>query len=734
MSEPAISRREFVRVSAAAATGLALSFYLPLSAEEKPPAVTPNTWLKIDPTGEISLTVARSEMGQGVRTSLAMILAEELEADWSRIRVVQADLDPKYGNQITGGSGSVRQSWPMLRRAGAAAREMLIATAADKWRVPASECRARESTVEHSSSGRRLSYGELAAKAATLPVPQDPPLKSAKDFRIVGTAVARVDGPRIVTGTATYGLDFTAPGMLYAMIARPAVFGGRVKSFNADATKRVAGVRAAMEVARPELPIPFEGKPGAKGHQHFLWGGVAVVADSTWAAMLGRRALQVEWDDGAAASENSAGMRSAFQEAVSRPGQVVRNDGDAAGAFEHAAHKVEAVYELPFLSHAPMEPPNCTALVRDGRCEIWGPIQNPSGVQAALKMALGLPESAITIHITLLGGGFGRRLNIDFPVEAALVSSAVNAPVKVVWTREDDLAHDYYRPATYHRLRGALDDQKRVTAWWHHIASPSVDLFYEGNISPDAGGVQIVGPGMAAGTVPNYRIDYTHVPSSVPRGWWRAVDLTFNTFVVQAFIDELAAAAGKDPLALRRELIGDASSAPANPERVDPARLLRVLDVAAEKANWGSALPAGRGRGIACAFGWGTYVAYVAEVFVGSGSVRVGRVVAAVDCGQVINPELVKAQVEGGIVFGLSAALYGEITVDGGRVQQSNFDDYPVLRIDQMPKVEVHIVPSAAAPGGMGEPPVPAIAPAVTNAIFAATGKRVRRLPIKVPA
>ena len=320
MSSPAISRREFVQVSAAGAAGLVLSFYLPLSADDKPPATTPNAWVKIDPAGEISLTVARSEMGQGVRTSLAMILGEELEADWSRVRVMQADLDSKYGSQITGGSGSVRQSWPMLRKAGAAAREMLIAAAAEKWQVPAPECRAREGAVLHASSGRRLGYGELAAKAATLPAPQDPPLKSAKDFRIVGTAVARVDGPRIVTGAAQYGLDFTVPGMMYATIARPAVFGGRIRSFNTDDAKRVAGVRQVVKVPRSELPIPFEGKPGAAGHQHFLWGGVAVVADSTWAAMQGRRTLQVDWDEGPAASESTPAMRTAFEEAVSRPG------------------------------------------------------------------------------------------------------------------------------------------------------------------------------------------------------------------------------------------------------------------------------------------------------------------------------------------------------------------------------------------------------------------------------
>jgi len=731
MSAPAISRRDFLEVSAAGAAGLVLSFYLPVSAQEKPAPIAPNTWLKIDPSGEVSLTVARSEMGQGVRTSLAMILAEELEADWSRVRIVQADLDPKYGNQITGGSGSVRQSWPMLRKAGAAAREMLRAAAAEKWRVPVSECVAREGAVVHTPSGRRLGYGELAAKAATMPIPQEPPLKDAKDFRIVGTAVARVDGPRIVTGAAQYGLDFTVPGMLYAAIARPSVFGGRVKNFQADAAKRVPGVRHVVEVPRTELPIPFEGTRGREGHQHFLWGGVAVVADSTWAALQGRRALEVEWDEGPAATQSTAGMRSAFQDAAARPGQVVRNDGDAAAAFERAARKVEATYELPFLAHAPMEPPNCTALVRDGRCEIWGPIQNPSGVNAALKLALSLPDSAIAIHITLLGGGFGRRLNVDFPVEAALVSRAANAPVKVVWTREDDLAHDYYREASYHHMRAALDDQHRVVAWWHHIVAPSTDAFYEGQASPDAGGVQIVGPGMAAGTVPNFRVDFTHVPSAVPRGWWRAVDPTFNTFVVQSFIDELAAAAGKDPLALQRELIGPAGAPQPKPDRVDPARLRRVFDLAAEKAQWGNALPPGRGRGIAGVFGWGSYVAYVAEVSVNSRAVRVERVVAAVDCGQVVNPDMVAAQVEGGIVFGLSAALKGEITVDHGRVQQSNFDNYPVLRINEMPQVEVHIVPSTAPPGGMGEPPVPAIAPAVTNAIFAATGKRVRRLPIR---
>ncbi len=332
MSAPAISRRDFLEVSAAGAAGLVLSFYLPLSAQEKPAPVAPNTWLKIDPSGEVSLTVARSEMGQGVRTSLAMILAEELEADWSRVRIVQADLDPKYGNQITGGSGSVRQSWPMLRKAGAAAREMLRAVAAEKWRVPVSECVAREGAVVHTPSGRRLTYGELAAKAATLPVPQDPPLKEAKDFRIVGTAVARVDGPRIVTGAAQYGLDFTVPGMLYAAIARPSVFGGRVKNFQADAAKRVPGVRHVVEVPRTELPIPFEGTRGREGHQHFLWGGVAVVADSTWAALQGRRALEVEWDEGPAATQSTAGMRSAFQDAAARPGQVVRNDGDAAAS------------------------------------------------------------------------------------------------------------------------------------------------------------------------------------------------------------------------------------------------------------------------------------------------------------------------------------------------------------------------------------------------------------------
>lgn len=716
-----------------------IGFYLPsgvvrtLSDVPAEAEVTLNAWLQIDPQGQVTIWVGRSEMGQGPRTSVAMIMADELGADWSKVRVRQADLDAKYGDQVTGGSFSTRFAWGNLRKPAAAAREMLIAVAAAELNAPASEFLAEAGAVIHRPSARRLGFGELAERAAKVPVPADPPLKDPKDYRIIGTRRGRVDTPLIVAGRAVYGLDARVPGMLYAVIERSPVFGGKVKRFDAARAKAVPGVRHVVEIPRMEMPIPFELKPGAPGHQHYTSTGVAVVADSTWAAIEGRRALEVQWDEGPAAGESTANLRQQFVDLLAQPGQVLRNDGDVTVALRQAARVVEAEYEVPFLAHAPMEPPNCTALVRDGRCELWVPTQNAPAVRAALVTALVLPESAITVHVTLLGGGFGRRLNMDYAVEAALVSRAVGAPVKVVWTREDDLRHGYYRPASLHRLRAGLDASGRVVGWHHHIAAPSTDSFYSGQNSPDADGVQIAGSGATAGTVPNYRCEFSYAKTAVPRGWWRAVDLTSNVFVVQSFMDELAAAAGRDPMALRRELIGPPQTTPpTDPERVNIWRLRNVFELAAQKGGWGQKVPAGRGRGIAGAFGFGSYVAQVAEVSVNrDAGVRVHRVVCVVDCGQVINPDMVAAQMEGGIVFGLSAALKGAITVQNGRVQQSNFHEYQMLRIGEMPKVEVHIVPSRDYPGGVGEPGVPPIAPAVTNAIFAATGKRIRRLPIR---
>ena len=736
------SRREFLKSTAAGSAGLLLAFYLPASASTPVASekdFKPNAYIAIDPKGDIRLVVTRSEMGQGVRTALAMILAEELDADWSRVRIEQGDCDPQYGDMTTGGSMSIRSTWDPLRKAGASARDMLLTAAAQTWGVRKDECSATgDSVIEHKKSGRKATYGQLAVKAASVPVPKDVPLKDPKDYRIVGTKRARVDGQHIVIGEAHYGIDTKVPGMLYAVVARPPVFGGKVKKFDATRALAVPGVRKVFEVPAVEMPPLFgeERKPDS-GHQHYLWGGVAVVADSTWQAIAGRRALTIDWDNGSGAEESTEKQRATLTELLKTPGKELKKIGDPDAVITSAAKIVEADYETPFLAHMTMEPVNCTASVHDGKCEVWAPTQNPNGMATALASVLNLPQSALTIHITLIGGGFGRRLCIDYGVEAALISRSAAAPVKVIWTRDDDIRHDYYRPISHHRLRAGLDAQGQVTTWLHHIAAPSTDSTFLGGEVPDTGGSEIAGTGLPNGTVPNYLLQQSFLHTAVPRGYWRAVDTNWNHFAVQCFIDEIAAAAGKDPLALRRQLIatkqkpaGQGDNEGETPVNVD--RLLGVLNLVAEKSDWGKPLPAGRGRGIAGLYGFGSYVAHVAEVTVAKdGTLRVDRVVVAVDCGQVINPDLVAAQIEGGVVFGLTSALYDEITIQNGQVQQTNFDNYPMLRIADMPKVEVHLVPSHEPPGGIGEPGVPSTAPAVANAIFAATGKRLRRLPFQ---
>jgi len=736
------SRREFLKSSAAGSAGLLLAFYAPAlaAAPNAPePDFKPNAYIRIDPRGDVHLVVTRSEMGQGVRTALAMILAEELDADWSRVKIEQGDCDPHYGDMTTGGSMSIRSTWDPLRKAGACARDMLLTAAADSWGVAKDECSAAGSSViEHKKTGQKITYGQLAIKAASVPLPKDVPLKDPKDYSIVGSKRARVDGQHIVIGEAHYGIDTKVPGMLYAVVARPPVFGGKVKKFDATRALAVPGVRKVFEVPAVEMPPLFgeERKPDS-GHQHYLWGGVAVVADSTWQAIAGRRALTVDWDNGPGAEESTEKQRATLTELLKTPGKELKKIGDPDAAVASAAKTVEADYETPFLAHMTMEPVNCTASVRADKCEVWAPTQNPNGMATALASVLDLPQSALTIHITLIGGGFGRRLCIDYGVEAALVSRSAGAPVKVMWTRDDDIRHDYYRPISHHRLRAALDAQGQVTSWLHHIAAPSTDSTFLGGELPDTGGTEIAGTGLPNGTVANYLLQQSFLHTAVPRGYWRAVDTNWNHFAVQCFMDEIAAATGQDPLALRRQLIatkdkpaGGGNNEGETPVNVD--RLLGVLNLVAEKSDWGKPLPAGRGRGIAGLYGFGSYVAHVAEVTVAKdGTLRVDRVVVAVDCGQIINPDLVAAQIEGGVVFGLTSALYDEITIQNGQVQQSNFDNYPMLRIADMPKVEVHLVPSHEPPGGIGEPGVPSTAPAVANAIYAATGKRLRRLPFQ---
>ncbi|HTV58831.1 MAG TPA: xanthine dehydrogenase family protein molybdopterin-binding subunit [Verrucomicrobiae bacterium] len=737
------SRREFLQFTAAGGAGLILGIYLPAASPLRAaPAGSqdfiPNAYVEISPSCEMRLWVARSEMGQGVRTSLLMILADELDADWSKIKIEQGDWDLKYGDMTTGGSFSVRSSWDPLRQAGATARAMLVAAAAERWHVPSSECTTGDSAVYHEATKNRLTYGEVAASAAELPVPKDVPVKTPKDYRLIGTNRGRVDAPFIVIGEAHYGIDTKLPGMLFAVVARPPVLGDRVKSFDPAPALAVPGVRKVFEVPAVELqPLFGEERAPHSGHQHYLWGGVAVVADSTWQAMAGRKALQIEWESGAGADESTEKQRAALADLLKTPGKELKKIGDPDAAFSSAAKTVEAEYETPFVAHAPMEPPNCTASFAGGKCEVWAPTQNPGGMAASLASVLQIPPSAITIHITLIGGGFGRRLNIEYGVEAALVSKSAGAPVKIIWTREDDLRHDYYRPITRHRLRAALDSQNRVAGWSHHIAAPSTDGTYLGGEIPDTVGTELAGVGLAAGAVPNYKLEQSFLHTAVLRGYWRAVDTNWNHFAVHSFIDEVAAATGKDPLEMRREIIRTSQKPVAeqdddNTGPVHVSRLLGVLELAAEKGDWGKPIASGRGRGIAGLYAFGTYVAQVAEVTVSKdGGVKVDRVICAVDCGQVINPDMVKAQIQGGVVFGLSAALFEQIEIENGQVQQANFDTFPVLHIDDAPRVEVHIVPGHESPGGIGEPGVPSAAPAVANAIFAATGKRLRRLPFQ---
>ncbi len=701
MTAEGLSRRTFLQVSGGAGVGLVLGLTLPGVAHPSDSAEGPaeiGAWVRIGSDDRVTLMVAKSEMGQGVMTSLPMLLAEELGVSWEQVRVEQAPTDTaRYGRQLTGGSRSVRGSWDALRRAGAAAREMLISAAAATWDVERGECSARDGSVVHGPSGRRVRYGALAARAARLEPPADPPLRDPAEFRIVGKSPGRVDTPAKVDGSAVFGIDVRVPGMLVAQVEPCPYFGGRVRSIDAAAARAVDGVRDVVETPR----------------------GVGVVARSYWPAQLGRRALRVTWDPGPDAELGSDTIRARCVAAVSG-GTVARDDGDVDAALVKAAHTLEAVYEVPYLAHATMEPMNCTAHVREDACEIWAPTQAPERVQEAAAGITGLPAERVTVHTTLLGGGFGRRSETDFVADAVHLSRAVGAPVKLVYTREDDMSGGYYRPVAYNALRGGLDAEGWPVAWEHRIASPSI-LRSQG-VEPRGGidGPAVEGARNLPYAIDSVRVTWADVESPVPTHWWRSVGSSQNAWVVESFLDELCAAGGKDPLEARLRLLRD------------HPRHARVARIAAERAGWGGSLPAGHALGLAVHESFGSFVAQVADVSVGSGGVpRVHRVVCVVDCGQVVHPDTVRAQMEGGIAFGLSAALHGEIRLQDGRVAQRNFDSYPIVRIDQMPRVETHIVAEGDAPGGIGEPGTPPIAPAVCNALLALTGTPVRRLPAR---
>jgi len=710
MTPRAVSRRALLKAGLAAGAGFTLGFQqrplgpgLRRAAAQAAKVFAPNAWIRIDADGLVTIVNSQSELGQGTLTSMAMVIADELDADWSRVRVEQSGADPVFGNpnfggqQLTAGSQSIRGLLPTWRRAGAAARQMLVEAAAREWGVPAGEVRADNGAVHHDPSGRTLTYGALADKAGQLPVPQNPRLKTPDQWKLIGKKVPRLDTPDKVTGRAIYGIDVTVPGMLVATVERSPVFGGKVASFDATKARAVKGVKQVVQI-------------GA---------GVAVVAESYWAARQGRQALTVTWNEGPNARVSSDEITKAYAALAQQAGPVARREGDAGKALGEAARVVDAVYEVPFLAHATMEPQNCTAHVRPDGCDVWAPTQNQTGAQQTAMRVTGLPRDRVRIHTTFVGGGFGRRGEIDYVTEAVELSKAIGAPVKIVWTREDDTRHDFYRPRTYNVFRAALDPQGAPLAWLHRIVGPGI--LHQRGLKPDQiDRTMIEGAANQPYDIPNLQVEYIHKDFGIPVGFWRSVGASQNAFVVESFVDELAHAAGKDPFDYRRALLGKSP------------RHKGVLELAAQKAGWGTPPPAGRHRGIAVAFSYGSWAAEVAEVSVApDGAVRVHRVVCAIDCGLAVNPDQIEAQMQGGIVWGLTAALRGDITIASGRVQQSNFHDYPMLRINEMPLVEVHIAPSQEPPGGVGEPAVPPIAPAVCGAIFAATGKRIRRLPIR---
>jgi isoquinoline 1-oxidoreductase beta subunit len=651
--------------------------------------VTFNRWLRIAADGTVTLVIDRSEMGQGAMTGLAMLAAEELNIDLAQLRTEFAPAHPDYfnpmlGEQVTGGSTSVRAAWKPLREAAAETRERLVAAAAASWRVPPRECRAEHGSVMHLPTRRRLGYGDVAQRAATQPVPSSVRLKRLDAFRLIGTSQPRLDLPEHVSGRAMFGSDVSIPGMLVAVVARAPVFGGRAKSVKASRTRAVEGVRQIVE----------------------LESGVAVVAENVWSALRGREALDVIWDEGPQAALGSAEISRRFARAAGHKGRIERGDGDLDAALGKAATVIEAVYETPYLAHATMEPMNCTAHVGADGCDVWAPTQAQTEAQRVAAEAAGLPLARVRIHTTLLGGGFGRRLDSDFVGEAVRVAKVVGRPIQVLWTRDDDMRHDHYRPANYTRLRAGLDQGGVPVAWFQQIVGPPLAL----------GGVDL------PYGIPNIREEHVTVDPGIPTGPWRSVGASQNAFVIESFIDELAHAAASDPFTFRQKLLRNAP------------RHRAVLELASEKAGWTTPLPQGRHRGIAVYHSFGSYVAQVAEVSINpAGAISVHRVTCAIDCGIAVNPDLIAAQMEGGIAFGLSAALKGEITIQGGRAVQANFKDYPILTFPEMPQVDVHIIARQDEPGGVGEPGVPPIAPAVANAVFAATGRRLRRLPLRPP-
>jgi len=713
MTEQNSSRRKFLKDSAALMGGLVIGFYLPTkggrayAAEARPkPVYPPNAFIRIAADDSITIVVNKSEMGQGVYTSLPMLIAEELEANWSRIRVESAPVAAVYnhtglGMQLTGGSSSIPSSWEQLRRVGASARILLIRAAAQQWGVPESECHAENSQVIHASSGKKTSYGALAAAAAKLPLPDNVVLKLPKDFKLIGKPMKRLDTPAKINGSAQFGLDVYLPGVLTVLIARSPVFGGKVKSFDATEARKLPGVEGVYQVPT----------------------GIAVAASGFWPAKTARDLLEIEWDEGPGAALSTPKMFAEFIEMAKQPGAVARKDGDTVQGFKTAHKSISAEYEVPYLAHAAMEPLNVVVDLKPDHCIIWTGTQAQTMDRAMAAKTAGLKPEQVEIHTTFLGGGFGRRANprSDFVIEAVQVAVAVGKPVKVVWSREDDMRGGNYRPMWADHIEAGIAKDGKPLAWKHTIVGQSIvaDTPFEAFITHNGiDATSVEGASTLPYVIPNLQVELHSPKNAVPVQWWQSVGHSHTAFVVETMIDELAHLAGKDPVAYRLAILPAAS------------RYQGVLQLAADKAGWDKKkLPAGHAYGIAVHQSFESYVAEIAEVSLENGKIRVHRVVAAVDCGMVINPDGVRQQIEGAVVYGLSAALHGAITLENGRVMQSNFNDYAPLRFSEMPQVEVHIVASSEPPTGIGEPGTPPIAPAVANAVFTLTGKRMRRMP-----
>uniref|UniRef100_A0A7V3E647 Xanthine dehydrogenase family protein molybdopterin-binding subunit n=1 Tax=Ignavibacterium album TaxID=591197 RepID=A0A7V3E647_9BACT len=696
------TRREFIKVVSVSGGGIILATYIPFNnlfakTGDDPKIFSPCVYLKIDSNGVVTVIVHRSEMGQGVKTALPMLIAEELEVDWENIVIEQADADTKYGSQSTGGSTSVRRNWEPLRVAGATAREMLILAAANKWKVNTSECFAENGFVINKKTNKKFSYGELVEDASKLPVPQNVKLKDPKDFKLIGKRIHRVDTPDKIYGKAKFGIDVVIPGMYYAALSRCPSFGGKVKSFNAVKAKQIKGVIDVVQISN----------------------GVAVIADSTWNAFKGRDALEIDWDFGPYANVGTENIRNEMLKHIKEEGAEFESRGNVHQSIKGEKF-IEAIYEVPFMAHAPMEPMNCVAKYENGKVELWAPTQNPQNAKSEVAKALGLSENDVTVHVTLMGGGFGRRLVSDFAIEAAEISKASGKAVKLTWTRKEDMKFGYYRPPSMHVLKGSVSKDGKPLKFYHHVIAPSIrQMRFERNLTAEKSEIR-EGTVDLEYQIPNLKITGTLIPTHVPISWWRAVYNSQNPFAVESFVDELAYAAGKDPYEFRKQMLPEDS------------RLLNVMNIAIEKSGWYNKLPKGKGRGLAISYGYESYCAQVAEVSVINNKLKVEKYTAVIDCGVVVNPDIVEAQMEGAIAFALSAAMKGEITIKNGGVEQNNFDDFEILSYDEMPVVDVHIVQNNFKVGGVGEVGIAACAPALCNAIFAATGKRIRKLPVRL--